>query len=366
MRSLTMFPLLLSGCFAEEAIDLQLQAPPPAVASQFSPSCVASVEVWLNGKTYPTNAEDTFRGCVPLEGKSTASWNDILASVKGQFEADIPDSGLGGVEVYGYAGPCEAGALNDYDLIFYSHAPYEGQGTLAIPITPNLSCEQTDVRVRPVDLLKLVKTGQCAQAAWTRGKMAVTTLSPYPWTDSLMWWGGQNGASIATDGAAAFRGLTKIGPGTCLAVSNYALGWESVSCGGPSQQRVCATGAELEAPMIPLNVAVASQDLPMLTKWGSVVIGAAWGTAPLAGATVTLDPAYANQGEIVYYDMPAGVETGVGGLTATKGTSTGASGLFGVYTRSFVKITITHNGKTASRFVGGFDSAYSQVALVKL
>jgi hypothetical protein len=355
--------LLLVGCFDEKAIDLQLKAPPPAVASQFSPSCVVAVEVWLNGTTYPTNEEDTSRGCVSLEGKPKMTWDNVLASIKGTFEADIPDSGLGGVEVYGYAGPCTAGSLNDYDLVFYSHVRHDDESTLEIPIVPNLSCEQTDVRIRPIDVLKLIKTGMCAQAAWTRGKLAVTTLSPYPWTESLTWWGGQNGANIV-DGVATFRGLTKTGPETCLAASSYTGVWESVSCIGPSEQRACATGVELEAPMIDFNVSAASQELPKITKWGSLVIGAAWGTAPLVGASVTIEPADA--GEIVYFDMPAGVETGVGGLTPRGGTVTGPSGLFGVYTDKLVKITVTHNGRTATRMVGGYDSEYSQVALIKL
>jgi hypothetical protein len=356
--------LLLAGCFDDKAIDLQLQAPAPAIASQFSPACVASVEVWINGSTYPTNEEDSARGCVSLTGKTTATWNDVLASIRGSFEADMPDSGLGGVEIYGFAGPCEAGAFNDYDLIFYSHTTYEGGDSLGIPITPNLSCDATDVKIRPIDLLQLIKTGQCTQAAWMRGKMAVTTLSPYPWTDTLDWWGGQNGANIAADGVATFRGLTKTGPETCLALSNYTGTWESISCVGPYEQRVCATGTEYESPMVDPMVAAASQELPKVTKWGSLVIGAAWGAGPLAGATVTIDPPTA--GEVVYFDMPPGVETGVGGLTPRGGTVTGVSGLFGIYTDDMVKITVTQNGRSVSRMVGGFDSEFSQVALIKL
>lgn len=361
----SVLPLVLAGCFDDKAIDLQMQMPAAAIASQYSPSCVAAVEVWLNGADYPTNQEDSSRDCISLEGMPRATWDEVLTSIRGQYEADMPDSGLGGVEVYGFAGPCSAGPINDYDLVFYSHTEYSGGDSLVVPVTPNLSCDQQDVRVRPIDLLKLVKTGQCAMAEWTRGKMAVTTLSPYPWDDSLDWWGGQNGANIAADGTAAFRGLTKVGPDSCLAISSYTGAWESISCAGPPEQRACATGAELEAPMIPLAVAAASQDLPKITKWGSLVIGAAWGTAPLAGATVTLAPAYKDVAEVVYFDMPAGVENGVGALTPRAGP-TGPSGLWGVYTKQLVEITVTHNGRTASRMVGGFDSEFSQVALVKL
>lgn len=364
MRKL--WPCILAiGC-SDPTIELEVTMPSASLGQQYSPSCVAAVEVWINGTEYPTNEDDSKRGCVPLAGKPTATWEEVHASMKGAFTAEVPDSGLGGVEVYGYAGTCDAGARYDHDLVFYSHVDYTGGDTLKIPIMPNLSCSEGDVRVRPIDVLKLVKTGQCAMAAWIRGKMALTTLSPYPATGSLEWWGGQNGATVAADGTAAFRGLTKVGPESCLALSNYTGTWESISCAGPPEQRACAAGAEIEAPMIALDVARNTQDLPKITKWGSLVIGAAWGTAPLTGATVTLDAADAQKGEIVYFDMPAGVENGTGSLTLHAGASTGPSGLFGVYTRSIVKINITHNGRTASRVIGGYTNEFSQVALVKL
>lgn len=358
--------LLLSAC-ADKAIEVRLEVPNATVGAQYSPACTASVEVWLNGANYPIDEEDSSRNCVSLEGRPHATWNELLGSVRGQYSADMPDSGLGGIEVYGFTGPCSAGSINDYDLTFYSHTKYEGGDTFIAPITPNLSCEQQDVKVRAVDLLKLLKTNQCAQALWTGGgKLAVTTLSPYPWDESTDWWGGQYGGTIAADSTASFRGFYKAGPASCLAISSYTGKWEAISCVGPAEQRACATGTELEAPMIPIGVAAASQDLNKTTKWGALVIGAVWNTTPLAGAIVSIDPAYKDMGEIVYFDMPAGVENGVGGLTPRAGTSTGPSGLFGVYTESVIKINITQNGRTVSRTVGGYEYEYAQVALIKM
>lgn len=364
--------LLLATACADEAVEVRLEMPTPTVRAQYSPACTLAVEVWLNGADYPTNEEDSQRSCISLEGKQHGTWEEILASIRGQYEAALPDSGLGGIEVYGFTGPCSAGAINDYDLTFFSHTPYDGSGTLVAPVVPNLSCEQADVKVRPIDLLKLLKTNQCAQAAWTSGgKLATTTLSPYPWDESTDWWGGQNGANIALaamggDGTATFRGMAKPGPLSCLAIASYTGKWEAISCAGPAEQRACATGTEIEAPMIPLAVAAATQDLAKTTIWGALVIGGIWNGTPLAGATVALDPAYKDLGEVVYFDMPAGVETGVGGLTARAGTSTGPAGLFGVYTSSVVKVNITHNGKTISRMIGGYEYEYSQVALIKM
>ena len=54
------------------------------------------------------------------------------------------------------------------------------------------------------------------------------------------------------------------------------------------------------------------------------------------------------------------------GGSIPSGASTGPSGLFGVYTNKMVKIAITGNGRTVTRFIGGFDAEYSQVVLVKL
>jgi hypothetical protein len=363
----TWLPLLLLSACADEAIEVRLEVPNATLGAVYSPACTTAVEVWLNGANYPVDEEDSARSCVSLEGKPHATWNELLASIRGQYSAAMPDSGLGGIEVYGFTGPCSAGSINDYDLTFYSHTKYEGGSTFVAPITPNLSCEPQDVKVRAVDLLKLLKTNQCAQAVWAGGgKLATTTLSPYPWNESTDWWGGQNGGTLAADGTATFRGLTKAGPQSCLAIANYTGKWEAISCAGPADQRACATGTELEAPMIPLAVAAASQDLAKTTKWRALVIGAVWNATPLAGAVVTIDAAYKDMGEIVYFDMPAGVETGVGALTPRAGTSTGPSGLFGVYTGSVVKINITQNGKTVQRTVGGYQYIFSQVALIKM
>jgi len=357
---------LCGGCFGDKAVELELAMPEPTLAAQFAPGCVTAVEVWLNGTKYPTDRDDTIRDCLTLQPSANGTWDSVHASIRGKFSGDFPDSGLGGVEVYGYAGTCDSQSNNDFDLIFFAQAAYDGGDHLTVPVIPNLSCATEDVRVRAVDVLKLLKTGQCAQAAWTRGKLALTTLSPFPFTSELYWWGGQASAAIAADGTAALRGSTKVGPKTCLAIGNYNTSWEAVGCVGPLDQRACATGAELEAPMIDPNVAKASQDLGKITRWGSLVIGAVWGTGPLAGATVTLDDASKDLGEVVYFDMPAGVETGVGSLTPRAVPSTGPSGLFGVYTQSMVTVKITTNGKTVTREIGGYGALYSQVALIKM
>jgi len=52
--------------------------------------------------------------------------------------------------------------------------------------------------------------------------------------------------------------------------------------------------------------------------------------------------------------MPPGVENGTGILNELAGaTGTNATGLFGIYTQSLVHVTITANGQTVKRVLGG-------------
>ena len=95
--------------------------------------------------------------------------------------------------------------------------------------------------------------------------------------------------------------------------------------------------------MIDLGVWGASQDQTMVNEFGALVIGAVYGTAPVANAQVTIDEADADKGQVVYFDMPAGVEDGIGALTPRAGTSTGPSGLFGIYTMSMLHVTIVRS-----------------------
>ncbi len=92
-----------------------------------------------------------------------------------------------------------------------------------------------------------------------------------------------------------------------------------------------------------------------------------WSEGAPRGAprTVTIDEADKDKGEVVYLDMPPGVEMGTGTLTTRAGTSTGPSGLFAVYTQSLVRITISGNGKTVTRTVGT-EEDYVSAVFVKL
>jgi hypothetical protein len=189
-------------------------------------------------------------------------------------------------------------------------------------------------------------------AAWNEGKLGLSTLSPMPFTGLTYWWGGAASGPVV-GGVARMRGPTQVGPESCLAIGLYTDDWHTVTCVPPMAQRVCATGTELEAPMINLAVANATADVGKLTKWGALVVGAVYNTQPVSGATVTIDAADAELGEVVTFDLPPGVENGTGALTVRGSNATGPSGLFGVYTSSIVHITVSAGGTSVKRTIAG-------------
>lgn len=349
-RSSVALCLALAGC-GDAAIDVALQLPASAVAATYDTSCVTAVEIYVNGKNYPTDDSDYLRDCIDL-ARPAPTFAAVRDAIRGKFDTKLPQSGLGGIELYAYNGTCGSARHRDYDLIFYGSARYTGGDELALPLTPNINCTPLDVAVRPIDILKYVKTQSCAMAGWTAGKVALATLSPLPFTTEAYWWGGQS-AVQANGGVVTVRGPAKdIGPNTCLAIGLYTTDWNQVTCTPPADQRVCATGAEVEAPMINEDVGYRTGDPALLSQYGGLAVGAVMGPGPIAGATVAIDPEYADRAKVVYFDMPANVENGVGVLTPRAEQATGPSGLFGIYSMSIVRITITAGGKTVKRTLG--------------
>lgn len=340
----------LGGC-GDKAVEVSLQLPSASVAAPYDTSCVSAVEIYVDGTRYPTDDTDFLRDCIDL-AKPGATFSAIADQIRGKFDTKLPQSGLGGIELFAYNGTCGAARHRDYDLIFYGSARYTGGDELALPLTPNINCTPIDVAVRPVDLLKYVKTQNCAMAAWSTGKVALSTLSPLPFTTETYWWGGQ-AAAPATGGLVSLRGPAKdVGPNSCLAIGLYTTDWNEITCTPAADQRMCATGAEVEAPMIDEDVGYRTGDPGIINQFGGLAVGAVMGPGPIQGATVTLDPEFTDRAKVVYFDMPAGVENGTGVLTPRAEQATGPSGLFGVYTMSVVRITVTAGGKTVKRTLG--------------
>jgi len=363
VREAYLLALLLAAC-GDEAVDVSLRLPSAATQAMYDTSCVTAVRIYVNGANYPSDDGDFLEDCIDVSTPGM-TFADLRERIRGKFDMKIPASGLSGIELYAYNGACNAANERDYDLVAYGSAPYVGEDSIAVPVTPNLSCTQGDYTLRPIDILKYAKTASCAMSAWTQGRIGLSTMSPLPFTDTAYWWGGQS-SGMATTGLVNVRGLALgIGANSCLAASLYTTQYDEVTCMAPAEQRVCATGGELEAPMIDVAVGYASADATKINRWGAVVYGAVVGPAAIANATVTIDEADRDKGEVVYLDMPPGVELGTGTLTTRAGTSTGPSGLFAVYTQSLVRITISGNGKTVTRTVGT-EEDYVSAVLVKL
>ena len=343
----------LGGCWSDKAIDVTLDVPSAQVSALYDTSCVTAVEIYVDGGNYPTDRNDFLRDCIDLT-RGGATFADIKAQIHGKFDLKLPASGISGMEIYGFDGTCNAASTRDYDLLFYGSAPYIGGDTLDLPITPNVSCTKTNIVLRPVDILKYVKTSTCAMSTWTTGKLALSTLSPLPFTNGeTYWWGGQ-AAGLATSGSVAVQGIAQnVGAKSCLAVGLYLDDWYEVTCTPPPDQRLCATGADIEAPMINTDVAFGSTDSTKINKFGAMIVGAVVGPGPIANATVAIDPEDADKGEVVYFDLPPGVENGTGTLTPHAGSSTGTSGLFGIYSEALIHITVTSGGKVVKRTIAG-------------
>ena len=363
MRRAYLLALLVGGC-GDKAVDVSLQMPSAATQAMYDTSCVTAVEIYVDGGNYPNDNADYIRTCIDVTSPAM-TFAQLRERIRGKFEMKIPASGLSGIELYAYNGSCTAANPRDYDLIAYGSAAYVGDDTVTVPVVPNLSCAQGDYAVRSIDLLKYAKTGACAQSAWTQGKVGLSTVISEPFTQAAYWWGGQS-SGMATSGLVNIHGLaTGIGVKSCLAASLFTTQYDEVTCMAPADQRVCATGGELEAPMIDVNVGYMSADTNKTNRWGAVVYGAVVGPGPIANATVTIDDADKDKGEVVFLDLPPGVENGTGTLTARTGTSTGPNGLFAVYTQSLVHITVTGNGKTVSRLVGT-EGNYISAVFIKL
>ena len=346
MRGAAGLVVVLAAC-AEPAVDMTLVLPKDIPG--FDTSCITAVDVYADGADYPTNPNDWKRACIPIKSHP-ATFQALVDELRGKFEVEIPDSGLSGVEIYGYTEGCDV-QTDLYDLTFFGSQPYIGQDTLPIPIVPNTSCTQSSVKVRLVDLMKLTQTQACANAAVTGANAGayLGTLSPRPFVDGLDFYT-RSGAN-AVNSVVTFNAALTIGPQSCLAVNagdDTTISTSCISAGGP---HVCSAPDEIEAPVIARSVSDASTDPRLVADFGPATFGAVWGTVggtkqPLSGAVLTVsDPTKAT---VVYLDAPATT----GALRDLGSQASGTSGMFAVYAKGIVNLTITANGKSMTIRIG--------------
>src|SRR4051812_314351 len=92
-------PLLLvvSAC-ADPVVEMQLVLPKQSMDT----SCVTAVEVHANGATYPQVKEDRVISCIDI--KPAATYAGVQTAIRGKFELGVPDTGLAGLEIFGWSG----------------------------------------------------------------------------------------------------------------------------------------------------------------------------------------------------------------------------------------------------------------------
>ncbi|MGE5185531.1 MAG: hypothetical protein ACM31C_25885 [Acidobacteriota bacterium] len=351
-------PLLLLAACADPVVDMQLVA--PSNATQLDTSCVASVEVHLDGPNFQTDKSDTRMSCVQLDS-SAPTYGKLLDAIRGKFQLGMPDGGLADVEVYGFAGPCkrEQGDPTTPDLIFFATQQYVGDDLIEMQLVPNLDCKPSPVAIHLVDLMTLVSganptEANCTAAAVPDGPgngAGVDTVMPQLAGKGLDVYGGRSGAA-SHNSVASFSGLTSIGPKSCLASGGGSATASSLSCVSPTPS-LCASAGEIEAPLLNDDVYAASiQPDSNSVRFQAAIVASVWtgttGKHPASGATIDVDP---SQGVIEYVDPPA---AGSNKLVPRSASSTGGSGLFVLFTNTLASVKITYNGKTTPVTMGGY------------
>lgn len=337
--------LLLAAC-TDPVVQMDVTV---ASVDNLDLSCVGGLYVYADGKNRGGDAAppDDVTACMPVSGLT--SMNDVVPLLhSGQLSVTIPQSGLIGVEVSGVTGTCDAPGID----VFYGAAPYIGQDTLPVRLTPQLSCAHDNLRIRPVDLFALATdpTHACPAAipSGPSTGMAYGIIEQTLFSGNVLLAGPNY---FLTDGVMAASDYTPLAsPTSCLTASFGQLTDGPLSSDGClrfSPNTVCAQPGELEIPavnaLLTANLFTAAPD----SRFGNFVIGGVWGIdaqgnkAPLVGATVTVDP---NKGKVVYADLAPGASSAP--TLDLAATTVKASGLFVVYTNSFVDLQVSAPGYT--------------------
>ena len=340
---------LILGACTDPVIEMHLVLPGSSTPAQMQDtSCVTAVEVHAVGKNYPTDNRDLTTACIDVNGKS---YDDIANAIHNKFQLQLPQAGLGGIEMFGWSGASACNPMQGFtpDLVFYSNAEYVGAEQIDIPLQPNIACQRANVKARVVDMMALLagtapSSANCATAVvpdnagdWVDAGTIVSRV----FENGDSYYGGLAWANVV-GGTSTFDAFTQTDPHamSCFALrgasGSETAGSATCAIGGTP---VCAASGELEVPIVANTIASAALALdPALTaKWKGIVIGGVWKNGatktPVTGATVQVDP---TEGEVVYVDP-----MGTTGLTRRTTQSTGASGMFLLYTNTIASVTVT-------------------------
>jgi hypothetical protein len=344
--------LVAAAACGEPTVDIILSGTNP---TGLDTSCVTAVDMWVYGNSYKDDGEHKY-GCHEIDaGSMTAA--DVKRAITGQFNVLIPPTGLLGVEVEAHTGPCQTADSDTptaSNLIFNAAAMRGDSDALVLPISPIASCERAQIRVRPVEVMALLRTKDCNMAAFPNGSMQLGTLAP-SLLDGPFYWSGENFGTVAAAGTTTLTGLPNTAAVACLAaVGVDGTGFVgSTSClhrATAAEPGVCALANEVELAIMDTALALGKLSVEKIQSRASAVFGAVWsGTGaartPVNGATVQLTSEFADAGEVFYVSVDADQK-----LVETPGaTSTGPSGMFVVLLDTVVDITVT--GPTGTRTV---------------
>lgn len=358
------FILLCAAC-TDPVVQMDVQV---AQVSNMDLSCVGGLLAYADGKKRGTGtapADDT-RGCIPVSGLTNMS--DVPGLLRDKLSLDMPTSGLIGVEVSGVTGTCDQPGID----VFYGGAKYIGQDSLSLTLAPQVSCAHDNLTIRPVDLFALtMDPNHTCPSPIPNGP---NTGMSYGIVEQTLFDGTQayfGPSYFLNNGVMTVSDWTPVtNPGSCVTASFGQTTDGTLSADGClrfSQNTVCAQPGEIELPSVNYiltgNLYSSSPD----PKFGNYVLGAVWGIdaagkkAPLVGATVTVDP---SKGRVVYADLANATSTPTVDASATAAK---ASGLFVVYTNTFVDLQVSAPGYTPETVhvapVGGFSDSTVLVAL---
>jgi hypothetical protein len=347
----------VAAACSDPAIEMHLELPPADVASGFDVSCIGAVEVYVRGsdrgrpgtsEADPGQPPDDLDECITIE--PVHSFSELRSAIAGRFELALPASGLAGVDVRGSTGTCKKDVAPG-DSIFYGAAKYEGGDSLAIPMTPNLSCGgKRPETVRPVDMLALTRTIQCpANLPDGAGTVYSGTIHPVALESSIFDSNDDLGSLVGNVASLPLYVTASNASCVALAYGGNTGAMTTASCVRRGIGVCTVPGQnQIELPFIDGNVAYQAATVASIDQYGGWVIGGVWGVETtttrvrLAGATVRpANAADADKLKVVYADYPAGAASPreLAGATATN-----ATGLFIVYVGRPVDVIVSAPG----------------------
>jgi len=289
-----------------------LQLPDPGAVSPFDLSCVGAAKVDVIGNDPGDGQEpQVIERCFDFPAV-LQSFTDVGSALRNRFTFDMPNAGLAGVELRGFAGRCSDPSSSTYESVFYGGAARGSGATLVVPVLPIVSCNTAQIyKIRVLDLVSIYATlpggATCSPPSDSNSLFAGVIRPRMLGTQPPLTMFEYGASSIkTTDGTGTLQSFAPIFGPSCIAFIYRGASSLGATCAdtAPQPRGLCGKSDETEIVAVPVS---ALPSLPLSTDtFGTVLIGAVWessGTSqlPLAGATVALpEPSL---GHVVYVDL---------------------------------------------------------------